>query len=156
MPWWVRDRGTTSTGKASGSGSQKAPDPPPLHSRGIHGCEANAIQGKAAFFADERTAVPGGIIVRDGDKQPGQHGCSHYRLQRGSTYTAGHQAFLKRARRFTGIRALDLWKKSVVGRLAGSQRPPRSHHAVWRCRRIVTRAPPAGASSILNRHAVVR
>jgi hypothetical protein len=97
MPWWVRDRGTTSTGKASGSGSQKAPDPPPLHFRGIYGREANAIQGKAAFFAGERTAVPGGIIVRDGDKQPGQHGCGHYRLQRGSNYAAGHQALLKRA-----------------------------------------------------------
>jgi len=68
--------------------------------RGLHGCEANAIKGKAELLAGERAAVPGGIDGSSGDKQPGQHGCGRYGLRRGSAFAAGHQAFLNEHARF--------------------------------------------------------
>jgi hypothetical protein len=100
MPWWVRDRGQTSTGKASGSGSQSAPDPHSLHfPQGPHGRQPTSIQDKAQSREIERAANPGRINAGGGDRQPGQHGCGHYRLGRGIAHAAGNQAFLKEALR---------------------------------------------------------
>src|SRR5215204_1531461 len=90
MPWWLADRGQPRQGRRQG---QAAKQPGPLsweYNADI--TKSKAQEGKGE--PDTRLCV---LDTVDGHAQPGQYGCHHCRLGRGSARPSGCQAFLRLA-----------------------------------------------------------
>src|SRR5258708_7600896 len=66
MTWWLQIGDKTSTGSASGSGRESAPDPPFF--RECYGCQGNVTKGQAQEINDRLGA--GHIDEIDGDANP--------------------------------------------------------------------------------------
>jgi hypothetical protein len=68
MPWWLADRGQTSTGKRQGQAATQ-PDPPSWE------CNADITKIKAQEGKGEPDARLCVLDTVDGQAQPGQCGC---------------------------------------------------------------------------------
>jgi hypothetical protein len=82
MPWWLADRGQTSTRKRQGQAA-KQPDLPSWE------CNADITKIKAQEGKGEPDARLCVLDTFDGHAQPRQYGCYHCRLGRNSARPSG-------------------------------------------------------------------
>jgi hypothetical protein len=92
MTWWLQIGDKTSTGSASGSGRESAPDPTIF--RECYGCQGNVTKGQTQEINDRLGAVH--IDEIDGDAKPDQHGCGLHNVGCGSARASCRKAFLSR------------------------------------------------------------